>query len=452
MDIWKRHMAGVLLCGCFIMPLTAADELAVQDDDVVVILGDELSGSGDPRHANIYPVYVDSFLLSRYPQLHVRFINRSRAGDTVRLATLRLERDILKHKPTVIVICLGMNDPQYLPFSEAKLQTFKDGLVQLIDKCKDSGARVWLISPPRVEEPLAGKARVIRRGSRVVVDLGRIGYDATLGQYAEAVREVAKTTESGFVDWYAAMSAIKAETQTAGSDMVMTATNGWTPSARSQALVAMRLLKAWGAEPIRAKIDLDWRAGTATVTSHLAEETTVPMEIHEDGRHVLELKDVPIPWFAFAGSGALDPAWEAAEMCRITLKMAHPPAKGIVLQPGGKKDASERFSADELQAGVNLATTRLLKTVTGISDLYYLLGQKNGYWYFPWRQMALRPPAETELVRPQQMLLEAYAAYAEAYEEILAKRPKTFEATITLSEVTQAERLPTREIPEDKVP
>ena len=451
MGIRTRQMAGILLCGCLIVPLVTAGELAVRNDDVVVILSDELSGSGDPRNANVYPVYVDSFLLSRYPKLRVRFINRSRAGDTVPLATLRLERDVLEHKPTVVVIALGMNDPQYLAFSEEKLKTYKADLIQLIDKCKASGARVWLISPPQVEGQLAAKVRVIREGSRVVVDLGRIGYNATLGQYAEAAREAAQATESGFVDWYTATSAIPTATQTAGSNTAMT-TDGWRPSARSQALVATRLLEAWGAEPIRAEIELDWREGVATLTSHLAEKTTVPLEVHEDGRRVLELKNVPIPWFAIGGNGALDSAWEAAAMCRITLKMTHPPAKGIILQPGRQGDGSERFSADELRAGVNLTTTRLLKAVTGVSDLYYLLGQKNGYWYFPWRQMALRPPAETELVRPQRMLIEAYAAYAAAYEEILVKRPKTFDATITLTEVARPERLPTRETLEEKTP
>ena len=106
---------------------SSGNQLALKDGDVVVFCGDEFIDTPNPSKSATFPVLVETFLTARYPNLRVHYHNAGWAGDSATRVGLRLERDVLAHKPTVVVICLGMNDPQYQPFGEKPdlLETFR---------------------------------------------------------------------------------------------------------------------------------------------------------------------------------------------------------------------------------------------------------------------------------------------------------------------------------------
>lgn len=57
-----------------------------------------------------YVSFVDGLLTACYPSHHIRVLNRSVPGDTVRELKTRWQTDVLNLKPDWLSICIGIND------------------------------------------------------------------------------------------------------------------------------------------------------------------------------------------------------------------------------------------------------------------------------------------------------------------------------------------------------
>src|SRR5436853_5951186 len=101
---------------CFVLAIPAgAEDFALKDGDRVVFYGDSIT---DQR---LYTTFAETFVLTRFPQWNVSFVHSGWGGDRVTGGgggpiDLRLERDVLVYKPTVMTIMLGMNDGRYRAF------------------------------------------------------------------------------------------------------------------------------------------------------------------------------------------------------------------------------------------------------------------------------------------------------------------------------------------------
>ncbi|MBI4580866.1 MAG: hypothetical protein HY718_14250, partial [Planctomycetes bacterium] len=268
--------------------------LAIRNDDVVVFLGDDLVDTPRPTSTNSFPMLVETFMTARYPDLRARYINVGWSGDTVARALLRLDRDMLSHRPTAVVVCLGLNDPEYLPFAEERLAAYRQDLLNLLAKCREAGARVWLMSPPSVDEEKGRKVRVQRAGRPGMTDLQAVGYNSTLQRYAGAMKEAAEQTDSGFVDWFAESAAARARGRQIDPDFALT-TDGLNPTDRTHAMAAAALLEAWGAKPIEVTLELTWASGDVKVASHLAPVNVARAEINAAGQRRIVVRNLPLP-------------------------------------------------------------------------------------------------------------------------------------------------------------
>lgn len=424
-------------------PASAPAALTLRKNEVILFLGDELIDATDPRGSTNFSFLVETFLTVRYPELRARFIHAGWSGDTAGRALLRLHRDVLSRRPSLVVVCLGLNDPEYLPFSEERLARFKQDMSALTGRLKQAGVRVWLVSPPSVREALGQNARILRGGQASIANLQAIGYNATLARYAATVREVATESGCGFVDWFAASMAMRPVAGAGAGPW----RDGRLPPPQGHALVAMELLRAWGAQPVEAVVEMKWGAPTAMVTSHLGPGGTVPVQVDAHGRRTLDLKGLPLPWpMPGVRMGALRAEWEAAGMCQFTLRVPDAPARGILLrlEPGERGSAAEfSLSAAQAREGVNLGTGEFLRTLRPLQDLIQAIGLKNYYWYSTWRRQELNPAREPELAEAQRQLMAALYAYSAGYEQIVWRMPKTFDARIVLAEAVPPERVPT---------
>lgn len=74
----------------------------------------------------------------------------------------RLQRALERVKPDVVVVCYGMNDGIYHPFSRQRFAAFQEGVCRMIKKIQNYGAHLILMSPPPFDpKPLrpTGKLR-----------------------------------------------------------------------------------------------------------------------------------------------------------------------------------------------------------------------------------------------------------------------------------------------------
>jgi lysophospholipase L1-like esterase len=119
---------------------------ALRDGDRVVFYGDSITQDGG------YGRFVEEYVRTRFPRWDVRFHNAGVGGDTVRggwagTIDVRLERDVLALRPTVVTVMLGMNDGGYKPFDPTTLAAFGEGYRALVAKLEQTlpGVRLTLI-------------------------------------------------------------------------------------------------------------------------------------------------------------------------------------------------------------------------------------------------------------------------------------------------------------------
>jgi lysophospholipase L1-like esterase len=118
-----------------------ADEFAIRDSDTVVFLGDSITA------ARTYGKIVENYTLLRYPDRKVRFVNAGVGGDTAAGGLKRLDRDVLAHKPTVVIVAYGINDIGWGTKADAEhKRAYLDGIGGIVEACTNRGVRVYICS------------------------------------------------------------------------------------------------------------------------------------------------------------------------------------------------------------------------------------------------------------------------------------------------------------------
>lgn len=84
-------------------------------------------GNGSIQYREAFPSRLIEALHERYPGCAFNGINSGVAGDTLTEALERLERDVLRYTPDLVIICFGLNDAMkglnHLPQFEESLRT-----------------------------------------------------------------------------------------------------------------------------------------------------------------------------------------------------------------------------------------------------------------------------------------------------------------------------------------
>jgi acyl-CoA thioesterase-1 len=124
------------------------------DGPLVAFLGDSLTSGWRLREVEAYPALVGRALRERGRP--IRVVNAGRSGDTALQGLARLPA-VLKLKPDVVVVALGINDA----LRGMSLTDTEAALERIIADSRASGARVLLVGfrlPPEVGEahPRAG--------------------------------------------------------------------------------------------------------------------------------------------------------------------------------------------------------------------------------------------------------------------------------------------------------
>jgi len=125
----------------------------LKDGDTVVFYGDSITAQ------RLYTRYVEDFVLTRYPHLHVRFINSGVPGDSVSggyagTMPVRVQRDVQPFHPAMITVMLGMNDGWWGQESPQIDVAFRKGYGELLDSLRKVApkAAITLIRPSPYDE------------------------------------------------------------------------------------------------------------------------------------------------------------------------------------------------------------------------------------------------------------------------------------------------------------
>lgn len=320
-----------------------AQSFYLHENDRVTFYGDSITAQ------RFYTRDVQDFVATRYPSLNVEFHNAGVPGDKVSGgyagdAETRVSRDVEPFNPTVITVMLGMNDGGYVPPDPDIFAFYQAGYEKLLALLHNAApaARITLLENTPYDE--------ITHGTEFK------GYMATTEQNALSTPALAAREHLPVVDTYSPVKQLLERARSANPSFAsLLVTDRIHPAEPTHWIMAAALMKAWHVDPVVSSVTI--AADTHTVAE--SRRTTVT-DIVGDSRQ-LEWRQtdeaLPLPFnfdnelmnFVLAVSDLLSCD---KEMLRV---------QG--LRPGSYSlsiDAMQigSFSADQLAAGINLASMK----------------------------------------------------------------------------------------------
>ncbi len=137
------------------VPARAEDQLHVSDiqqriasgqPTKIVCFGDSITGAY--YHTGGQRAWCDMLGLAleqAHPNAILEMINAGSSGHTTVNALARIEKDVIAHKPHMVVVMFGMNDVTRVP-----LEDYADNMQSIVDRCQMVGAAVVLCTPNSV--------------------------------------------------------------------------------------------------------------------------------------------------------------------------------------------------------------------------------------------------------------------------------------------------------------
>jgi lysophospholipase L1-like esterase len=339
------RLAFTFLCLVLVSsPGRAAEPFALRDGDRVVFYGDSIT---DQR---LYTTFTESYVVTRFPKMKVTFVHSGWGGDRVSGGgggpiDVRLARDVIAYKPTVMTIMLGMNDASYRPFDQKIFDQYANGYKHIIEKVKSEapGVRFTLIVPSPFDDV-----------TRAPTFEG--GYNAVLLRYGDFVKSFAAEVGATVADLNTsvveatrkAMAVDAANAKKLNPDRVH-------PGPSGQLLMAAALLKAWNAPATVSDVQLQVAGSDVKQTAANTKVTDVTLkdgtltwnQLDESLPMPIDVKD-PLIALAVRSSEIL-PTLDAE-----TLKADGLSGERYALKIDGSEVAT--FTKEELAKGVNLAT------------------------------------------------------------------------------------------------
>jgi len=389
--------SGKLVCLLFLLLLLAVAEetpgqqaaFYLQDGDRVLFYGDSITES-NPYYAG-YPVFVESFVVTRFPRLHIGFTNAGWAGDMVGwgpggTVDERLRRDVFPNKPTVVSIMFGMNDGFYEEFKPASFKIYSVGYERLLAllKADSPRLRITLLQPSPFDDFTA--SGTWRLAPPPIKD----GYNSVLVRYGEFVKDLARRHDLNIADMNAPLVAVLQKAITADPTLAQKIIpDRIHPAAAGHLVIAIELLKAWHASPLVSAVELDTSANRVVRTENtkvkeLKSGAAISWTQYDEALPMpLDMKD---PMVAFVVKLS-----DVEGLNQQLLKVNGLRASSYALKIDGTEVGT--WTSEQLAAGINLAfsPTPMLKQAMAV---YALTLQHNRIHFVRGREVQIPLKAE----------------------------------------------------------
>lgn len=338
-------MAGLVLAVASLGAQTQSVEVAKSSDapptmtlekgDRLVILGDSISAMCK------YTILLDLYLAATRPDLEVWMFQDAISGEVTAKLLRRLDGTLERTKPTVAISFYGVNDAGWTAFDQEKADKYEADTRALLAHLKKEDVRVLLASTTIMGDGLKNSKE----------------FNATLRQFREITQRIASDTQTPFTDVNTmvrdAQDKMRARPgESADYDIV--ARDGAHADWQAHMAIVTAMLRGlgMGKEPI-AQITFDVSSGQAT-----ASEGHRIVEVQGD---TLTVESSRYPFF-FLWENPAQPYQDMPKVAQEVgffddLNRFMLVVKGLT--PGDYRvtwgKVSERFTADQLAAGVNLA-------------------------------------------------------------------------------------------------
>lgn len=255
----KLRFALGLLAVAFTGTSWAAGNFYLHNGDRVLFYGDSIT---EQRY---YPVAVETYVRTRFPNLKVSFIDSAVGGArvtgnwAVRSEDESLARDVFPFKPTVVTIMLGMNDGMYQPLTPAIFDTYRTGYENIVRSLQAHlpGVRIVPIEPSPWDDITVTAGYSFHPATWPLSHTAG-GYNQTMIGFSRFLRQLGAEHHFLVVDFNTPLvklmkEAVKTEPALAGKIIP----GRIHPGASGELAMAQVLLKAWGAPATVTRVDID---------------------------------------------------------------------------------------------------------------------------------------------------------------------------------------------------
>jgi len=243
--VWVAGAALLTLAGAA-GAQDAGKPFQIKDGDRVVFYGDSIT------EQRLYTTLVENYVVTRFPHLNVTFVHSGWGGDRVGGGgggpiDVRLQRDVLAYKPTVVTVMLGMNDGGYHAFDQGTFDTYTQGYSHILDTLQTAlpGVRLTLIEPSPYDD---------------VTHAPNFpgGYNAVLVRYGQWVQETAAKGHQTVADLNTPVTAMLQKANAADPALAQKIIPDRVhPSPAGHLIMAEALLKAWNAPALVTSVRID---------------------------------------------------------------------------------------------------------------------------------------------------------------------------------------------------
>ena len=377
----------------------------LKDGDNVVFYGDSIT---DQR---LYTTFTETFVVTRFPKLHVKFVHSGWGGDRVTgggggAIDVRLPRDVYAYKPTVMTIMLGMNDGSYRAFDQGIFDTYAKGFEHIIASVKKAapGIRVTLIQPSPFDD--------VTMPPRF-----EGGYNNVLVRYGQFVKELALREGLHVADLNAPVVAALEKAKSTDAELSKKIIPDRVhPGASGHLLMAAELLKAWNAPGVVTAVEIDAAAGKATA------KAAKVSNLHADAKLSWAQVDEALPMPVDLSDSIMALAVNSSDFVKALnqqpLKVTGLKAAKYELKIDDAPVGT--FTREQLAEGINLATitTPMSKQA---AEVHRLTLQHNNLHFARWRQVQV-PMANYKSDRVQRATQTLMTALDEEEEEVVKQQ------------------------------
>lgn len=246
---------------------TPHQNFQLRNGDRVLFYGDSIT---EQRY---YPVAIETYIRTRFPDLRIKFMNSAVGGATVKgnwtaPIDLSLERDVFPFKPTIITIMLGMNDGHYRPLTPAIFDVYKKGYRHIIRSLQKhlAGVKIVLIEPTPWDDITRPPSYPHNPEHRPG------GYDSVLRQFGRFLQELGAQEHVTVVDFHKPLIMLLKSAEQSDPTLAAEIIPGRIhPSPSTELVMAQELLKAWNAPALVSHVQIDAR----TTSIRKAENTVL---------------------------------------------------------------------------------------------------------------------------------------------------------------------------------
>jgi lysophospholipase L1-like esterase len=205
--------------------------------DKVCFVGNSITHNGR------YHSYIYLFYATRFPEMHLSFINAGISGDTGEGMLKRLEEDVLSNNATVVTLSAGMNDVRRSLYSTLKpvdnaealkreaINNYRDNVIKIAEFYKKHQLRPIFFTPTIYDENVDSSVESLK------------GVNAALGECREIIMQAGRDYHATVIDFWKPMCDINDSIQQSDKSFTLTREDRIHPQATGHLVMAYLFLK-----------------------------------------------------------------------------------------------------------------------------------------------------------------------------------------------------------------